>query len=334
MKKKYITGIVVFLLVAMFLVGCGNSNNNSNSKAQETNNEKVVTDFPKKNIELIVPFAAGGGTDAVARALANAAEKQLGQPVVIVNKTGGSGAVGMTEGANSKPDGYTVTMITREIVSLPLMGLASISADDFDLIANINQDPAMILVKSDSKYNSAKDLLDDAKKNPGQIKFASTAKPNFYVLALEIDQDVKFNHIPYNGAAEAIPAVLGGHVDFTITNPGEALSQIKAGQLRPLAVMADSRLENLPDVPTLKEEGIDVVSGTWRGLAVPKGTPKEVKDILSDAFKKACEDEQFVDFMEKSTLGIYYLDAEEFRTFIDNDTELLSKIVDELKKEQ
>lgn len=332
MARKFTTGIVIFLVIAMFLVGCGDSN--SNSKAPESNGEKVATDFPKKNIELIVPFSAGGGTDAVARALANAAEKQLGQPVVIINKAGGSGAVGMTEGSKSKPDGYTVTMITREIVSLPLMGLASISADDFDLIGNINQDPAIILVKSDSKYKSAKDLIDDAKKNPGQLKFASTAKPNFYVLALEIDQDVKFNHIPYNGAAEAIPAVLGGHVDFTITNPGEALSQIKAGQLRPLAVMADDRLENLPDVPTLKEEGIDVVSGTWRGLAVPKETPQEVKDILSDAFKKACEDEQFVNFMEKATLGIYYLDAEEFRTFIDKDTELLSEIVDEIKKEQ
>lgn len=325
--KRFSVGVTMFLIVAMLLVGCGGNKDGTDGK------EESLT-FPEKNIELIVPFSAGGGTDAVARALANAAEKHLGQPITIINKAGGSGAVGMTEGSKASPDGYTVTMVTREIVSLPLMGLADVTADDFDLIANINQDPAVILVKSDSKYESVEELISDAKNNPEQIKFASTAKPNFYVLALEIDQGIKFNHIPYDGASEAIPAVLGGHVDFTITNPGEAISQIKAGQLKPLAIMSDDRIESLPDLPTLKEEGIDVQSGTWRGLAVPKGTPQEIKDILSNAFKAACEDKKFVDFMEKSSLGIYYLDAEEFEKFIEKDTNLLSEIVEEIKKEQ
>lgn len=330
--KKLLALVSIFIIASLIFTGCGQNTSQQNSANNTTTDNK--NKFPEKNIELIVPFAAGGGTDAVARALASAAEKYLGQPIVIVNKTGGSGAVGMTEGAKSKPDGYTVTMITREIVSLPLMGLAQITADDFDLIANINQDPAIVLVKSDSKYKNIKELVDDAKKNPGKIKFASTAKPNFYVLALELNQGVKFNQIPYNGAAEAIPAVLGGHVDFTITNPGEAVAQIKAGQLRPLAVMAEKRFEDLKDVPTAIEEGINVVSGTWRGLAVPKGTPQEVKDILTKAFEQASKDQQFVDFMKKANLGIYYLNAEEYKKFIQEDTILMSKIVEEIKKQQ
>jgi len=281
-----------------------------------------------------VPFAAGGGTDAVARALASATEKYLGKPIVIINKTGGSGAVGMTEGSKTKPDGYTVTMITREIVSLPLMDLCPVTADDFDLISNINLDPAIITVKSDSKYQNISQVIEDAKKNPGNIKFASTAKPNFYVLAIELAEKVKFNHIPYNGAAEAIPAVLGGHADFTITSPGEVISQVNSGQLKPLAVMADKRLTGLPDVPTMKEEGFDVTSATWRGLAVPKGTPQDVKDILAGAFDQGTKDQQFIDFMNKANLGIHYLNADEFKRFIEEDAVLLGKIVEEVKQQQ
>lgn len=326
MKKKSLILVSLLLIVSLMAMGCTGSGNKEP--------EKQAPAFPQKEVSLIVPFAAGGGTDAVARALANAAEEYLGQPVVVVNKTGGSGAVGMTEGANAKADGYTVTMITREIVSLPLMGLAQISADDFDLLANINQDPAMILVEKDSKYQTIQDLIEDAKANPGQVKLASTAKPNFYVLAIELNQGVKFNQIPYNGAAEAIPATLGGHVEFTVTNPGEAAGQIEAGQLRPLAVMSSERLESFPDVPTMIESGYDVTSGTWRGLAVPKGTPEDVVETLSNAFKQATEDADFVEFMKNAKLEIYYLDAAEYQEFIAQDTELMTGIVEEINNQQ
>lgn len=328
-KKPLILILILALSLALVVSGC---NKTEQPGGQQTPAPAPQAKFPEKNVQMIVPFAAGGGTDAVARALASAAEKELGQPVVVVNKTGGSGAVGMTEGAHAKADGYTVTMITREIVSLPLMGLAQIKADDFDLLANINQDPALVMVKPDSKYQTINDLIEDAKARPGAIKFASTAKPNFYILAIEIDQDVEFNQIPYNGAAEAIPAVLGGHVDFTITNPGEAIAQIKAGQLRPLAIMSDARIDALPDVPTMKEEGFDLVSGTWRGLAVPKGTPQEAKDKLTAAFEAATKDPQFVEFMNKQGLGIHYLNAAEYKKFIADDTALMSKIVEQIEE--
>lgn len=287
--------------------------------------------YPSKNINMIVPFSAGGGTDAVARKLGSLMEKELGTSVVIVNKTGGAGAVGMTFGATQKKDGYTITMITREIVSLPLMNLSPISYKDFTLVSLVNMDPAVVLVEKDSKYQTLDDLLTDAKANPEKIKFASTAKPNFYALAIENEAGVKFNHIPYNGAGEVIPALLGKHADFSLMGPGEAIGQLKAGQLRALGIMADTRIESLPEVATLKELGHDVVSGTWRGIAVPKGTSPEIVAALDAAIKKSVESDDFKDFMNNSTFGIKYLNGKDFEAFIVDDTTTIDSIVKSLK---
>jgi len=287
--------------------------------------------YPSKNINMIVPFSAGGGTDAVARKLGSLMEKELGTSVVIVNKTGGAGAVGMTFGATQKKDGYTITMITREIVSLPLMNLSPISYKDFSLVSLVNMDPAVVLVEKDSKYQTLDELLADAKANPEKIKFASTAKPNFYALAIENEAGVKFNHIPYNGAGEVIPALLGKHADFSLMGPGEAIGQLKAGQLRALGIMADTRIESLPEVATLKELGHDVVSGTWRGIAVPKGTSPEIIAALDAAIKKSVESDDFKDFMNNSTFGIKYLTGKDFETFIIEDTATIDSIVKSLK---
>ena len=287
--------------------------------------------YPSKNINMIVPFSAGGGTDAVARKLGSLMEKELGTSVVIVNKTGGAGAVGMTFGATQKKDGYTITMITREIVSLPLMNLSPISYKDFSLVSLVNMDPAVVLVEKDSKYQTLDDLLADAKANPEKIKFASTAKPNFYALAIENEAGVKFNHIPYNGAGEVIPALLGKHADFSLMGPGEAIGQLKAGQLRALGIMADTRIESLPEVATLKELGHDVVSGTWRGIAVPKGTSPEIVAALDAAIKKSVVSDDFKDFMNNSTFGIKYLNGKDFETFIIEDTATIDSIVKSLK---
>ena len=256
--------------------------------------------YPSKNINMVVPFSAGGGTDAVARKLGSLMEKELGTSVVIVNKTGGAGAVGMTFGATQKKDGYTITMITREIVSLPLMNLSPISYKDFALVSLVNMDPAVVLVEKDA-------------------------------LAIENEAGVKFNHIPYNGAGEVIPALLGKHADFSLMGPGEAIGQLKAGQLRALGFMADTRIESLPEVATLKELGHDVVSGTWRGIAVPKGTSPEIVAALDAAIKKSVESDDFKDFMNNSTFGIKYLNGKDFETFIIEDTATIDSIVKSLK---
>lgn len=287
----------------------------------------MAADYPSKNIRLVVPFAAGGGTDAVGRTLANSAKDILGQNISVMNRTGGAGAVGMSYGAQQRGDGYTLTVVTREIASLPQMGLMQHSADDFKLIRMVNLDPAVVLVAADSPYNTINDLIKDAKENPGKVKFASTAAPNFYLMTLEKSQGIKLNAIPYNGASEAIPAVLGHHTDVTMVTPGEAISQLRSGQLKALGVMSEERIQFIPDVLTLKEQGIDVVTGTWRGIGAPKDTPDEVIEVLGAAFDQAMATDEFKSFMEKGAMTIHNLDAEAFTEFVAEDTKALGKLI-------
>ncbi|MDP5254967.1 MULTISPECIES: tripartite tricarboxylate transporter substrate binding protein [unclassified Vibrio] len=287
----------------------------------------LAADYPSKNIRLVVPFGAGGGTDAVGRTLANSAKDILGKNITVMNRTGGAGAVGMSFGAQQRPDGYTLTVVTREIASLPQMGLMQHDVNDFRLIRMVNLDPAVVLVSSDSPYNSINDLIEAAKNNESGIKFASTAAPNFYLMALEKSQNIKLNAIPYNGAAEAIPAVLGKHTDVTMVTPGEAISQLRSGQLKALGVMSNERISYIPDVPTLKEQGIDVVTGTWRGIGAPKGTPDEVIETLGSAFDKAMASDEFKAFMEKGAMTIHNMNAQEFTDFVVQDTKTLGQLI-------
>ncbi|CAH7375894.1 ABC transporter substrate-binding protein [Vibrio chagasii] len=287
----------------------------------------VAADYPSKNIRLVVPFGAGGGTDAVGRMLANSAKDVLGQNISIMNRTGGAGAVGMSFGAQQRADGYTLTVVTREIASLPQMGLMRHTADDFRLIRLVNLDPAVVLVAKDSPYNTINDLIKEARDNPGSVKFASTAAPNFYLMSLEKDQDIKLNAIPYNGASEAIPAVLGNHTDVTMVTPGEAIAQLRSGQLKALGVMSEERIQYIPDVPTLKEQGIDVVTGTWRGIGAPKNTPDEVVEKLGKAFDEAMASEEFKSFMAKGAMTIHNLDDKAFTEFVAEDTKSLTALI-------
>lgn len=287
----------------------------------------VAADYPTKNIRLVVPFGAGGGTDAVGRTLANSAKDILGKNIAVMNRTGGAGAVGMSFGAQQRPDGYTLTVVTREIASLPQMGLMQHTADDFKLIRMVNLDPAVVLVAADSPYNTINDLIKEAKENPGKVKFASTAAPNFYLMTLEKDQEIKLNAIPYNGASEAIPSVLGNHTDVTMVTPGEAIAQLRSGQLKALGVMSEDRIQYIPDVPTLKEQGVDVVTGTWRGIGAPKDTPDEIIETLGKAFDQAMASEEFKGFMEKGAMTIHNLDAATFTQFVKDDTKTLGELI-------
>lgn len=322
MKKTLSLALVALLALALIVAGCGG--------APTAKKEEVK--FPTKPIELIVPFAAGGGTDAVARSFAEALKAQLKQDVVVVNKTGGGGAVGMAEGLKAKADGHTLTMITREVVSLPLQGQAPFKTFDFKLIANVNTDPTVIVVPANSKYQKIEDLLADMKANPDKLNFAASVTPNFYGLQLAAAANVKFVTVPFNGAAPAITELLGGRADFGIYGPGEVKAQIEAGKLRPLAVMADKRFDGLKDVPTLKEKGTDAVTGTYRGIAVPQNTPDEVVKALDTAIAAAMKDPKFVEFMNKSFLGIDYKNTAEYKAFLEKDIQVLGPIIESGKK--
>ncbi|WP_336824184.1 tripartite tricarboxylate transporter substrate binding protein [Sporosarcina sp. USHLN248] len=315
MKKfmKYV-GLAIISALILSLAACGSDKSSGSSS-------KGSSDFPNKAITLISPTSAGGGTDAAARALAADVEKHLGQPVGVVNKPGGSGSVGMTEGANAKPDGYTVTMVIAELTMLEHMGVSSLNQDQMKAVAMINLDPAALTVPADAPYDTLDGFIDYAKAHPGELKVGNAGSGSIWHVAAESlakNADIELNHVPFEGAAPAVTALVGGHIDAVTVSPAEVKTQLDAGNLKTLAVMSDKRSDIIPDVPTFAEAGLESETiATWRGITVPKDTPNEIVSILEDAFLKAAEEENFKKFMSSNGLGIELKDSKEFTSFMD-----------------
>jgi tripartite-type tricarboxylate transporter receptor subunit TctC len=306
-SKISIVLLIVLSITISFMSGC------------KTQTSQIT--YPEKAVTIICPWAAGGGTDALARFMADQFQQKLGQPFVVVNKTGGNGATGHTAGALAKPDGYTITLCTIELANMHWMGLTDLTVDNFDYVMQLNQDPASVCVKADAPWTTLQELLDDIKNNPGKYMFSASSTGGIWDLSrigmlnaagLPVDS-VKW--IPTTGAAPSITELLGGHVDVYTGSLPEAKSQIDAGLLRPLAIMADERDPNFPNVPTLKELGIDWSSGTWRGLVVPKGTPTEIINLLYNTALEITNSTEFKDFMSQRGFGIQIKNPAEFETF-------------------
>ncbi|WP_249902111.1 tripartite tricarboxylate transporter substrate binding protein [Paenibacillus sp. PK3_47] len=292
-------------------------------------------DFPKKPVTLIVPYAAGGGTDTTARALAKATEKFLGQPIVVVNRTGGGGSVGLMEGANAKSDGYTVTFLPAELTILPHLGLLPITYEKFKPIAQTNFDPSAITVRAEAPWQNVNEFLDFAKAHPGELKMGNAGTGSIWHLAavtLERESGVEFAHIPFEGAGPAVSALMDGFVDAVPVSPAEVKRYVDEGKLRTLAVNADKRSEALPGVPTLEEEtGIHVnFTSTWRGIAVPKDTPDRIASLLTEAFIKGTEDRSFREYMRVNGLGLQVTDGKAFSGQLKESNDLFSKMIPEL----
>lgn len=290
-------------------------------------------DYPNKPIELVVPASAGGGTDALARSFADLVKIHLPQPVVVNDKPGASGVVGMNEVLHAKPDGYKVCVVIAELVILPHLGLSKFTYAEFAPVARLNADPAAITVKADAKWNTIEEFLADAKANPEGMRVGNSGNGSIWHLAaagLEDKTGVKFNHVPFQGAAPGVLALLGGHIDAVAVSPGEVATYVQGGKLKMLAVMADQRLKAFDKVPTLKERKIDLSIGTWRGLAVVKTTPQPVIDTLRTATRKVAADPALRESLEKLNLGFAYLDAPEFGQAMARDHEYFKALVAKL----
>ena len=295
-----------------------------------------ASDYPSKPIELIVPVAAGGGTDLVGRALAEAAKKYLPQqPMIVMNKPGASGAIGTAELINAKPDGYKIGIIICEITIIPNLGITKYTAADLRPIARLNADPSAVTVRADAPWQTIDEFLADARKRKDPMPVGNAGMGSIWHMAAAAFAEktgVKVNHVPFLGAAPAVVALLGGHVDAITVSPGEVAQHVAAGKLRTLAVMADQRVGGMFEkVPTLKERGIDVTVGVWRGLAVPKATPPEIVAQLSDVARKAAEDAGFRDTLTKASLGWAYADAAAFQAVIDKDRAFYAALVPKLE---
>lgn len=290
--------------------------------------------YPSRPIELLVPAGAGGGTDVLARAFAEAARKHLPQqPFTVVNRPGASGMIGHGEMINAKPDGYKVAMVFAEIVIVPHLGLSKLSYEDFTPIARLNADPAAVTVRADAPWATLEDFLAASRAKPGEIRMGNSGNGSIWHLAhaaLEQKTGVRYNPIPFGGAAPAVLALMGGHVDAVAVSPGEVATHVAGGKLRTLAVMADKRLKGFDNVPTLKERGIDLSIGTWRGLAAPKGTPAEVLAVLAECARRCAEDATVRDTLDRLSMGQAYADAETFRAQMQRDNALFKALVTQL----
>ena len=289
--------------------------------------------YPSRSIEVVVPASAGGGTDVLARTFAEAVKKHLPQPLVISNRPGASGSIGMGEMINARPDGYKLCMVIVEITILPHLGLTKYTFDDFTPIARLNADPAAITVRADAPWNTIEEFLAASQKAAGNMKMGNSGPGSIWHLAhaaLEDKTGVKYNAIPFQGAAPAVVALLGGHIDAVAVSPGEVSTHVAGGKLKMLAVMADQRLKGFPDVPTLKERKIDLSIAAWRGLAAPKGTPADVVAVLKAATRKAAEEPSFKEALDKVNLGFAYADSEAFHTAMAKDSEMFKGLINKL----
>jgi tripartite-type tricarboxylate transporter receptor subunit TctC len=294
-----------------------------------------AADFPTREVQIIVPWAAGGATDLIFRALAASTGKHLGKAVVVVNRPGGGGAVGYTEAAQASPDGYTLVSAITPLTILPHQVKTAFTYKSFDPVINIASDPSMFLTRPDAPWKDLKDFVDYAKKNPNMVTVGNSGAGggvHLVALAFERAAGVKFNHIPFSGGGPSVTALLGGHVNTVSVSPPEGIPQVQAGKLKIIALFSDKRLEMFPNVPTVKEQGIDFAMGMWRGLAAPKGTPPDVLNKLHDAFKKGMEDPAFKKSAADMAVNIHYLGPEAFGKLMASENDFYAQLVKEVKK--
>jgi len=293
--------------------------------------------YPDRPITMVAPFPPGGVADLTARPVAAALEKVLKNPVVVVNKTGAAGAVGMSFVANSKPDGYNLLMALSSISIIPEADKLfdrkpAYTMDQLIPIALISADPTIFVVNASRPWKNLKEFVDDAKKRPGEISYSSSGVYGTLHMAMEMlthGARINLKHVPYAGAGPALTALLGGHVDTLASGPAVVIPQIKAGKIRPLAGWGAKRVAALPDVATFKELGYDIEFYIWAGLFALRGTSPAVMKTIRESVKQAMVSAEFKTAMEKLQTPIAYLDAPDFQKFWDKDAKML---VDAIKR--
>jgi tripartite-type tricarboxylate transporter receptor subunit TctC len=292
--------------------------------------------YPTRPITIVVPFPPGGIADVTARPLAATLERILKQPVVVTNKAGAAGAVGMQSVAVARPDGYTLLLGLVSISLLPerdaLFGRPpSYTRDQFVGIARLNADPTILVVNAEHPWTSLRELLDDARKRPGEITYASSGLYGASHVPLEMllqaAGGLKMRHLPTTGGAPATTAVLGKHAALWASPPALALPHVKAGKMRALATWGATRLASYPEVPTLRELGFDVEYYAWAGLFAPRAIPPTVLTTLRGAVRRAVQEAEFRAAMDKVQTPIAYQDADEFKAWWDRDAQRLAEVV-------
>jgi|Laugrefabdmm15sn_1035127.scaffolds.fasta_scaffold01716_2 tripartite-type tricarboxylate transporter receptor subunit TctC len=283
----------------------------------------AAQNYPVRPITLIVPWGAGGGTDATARIIGSLMEKDLGQPVNVVNRTGGSGVVGHAAIASAQPDGYTIGLATVEIGMMHWQGLTELTSASYTPIGLVNADPAGVQVRADSPYKTVNELLAAIKANPGKFKASGTGQGGIWHLAIAgLLRDQKIDPaalpwVPSNGAAPGLQDMVAGGIEVAPVSLPEARSLIDAGKVKSLAIMNDKPSALYPNVPTLKSAlGSDWTMAAWRGIVAPKGLPAPIRDKLAESVRKVAASKEYNEFMTSRGFGVIYASPDDFSKFM------------------
>lgn len=313
---------IAAILALLAGTACGSLRGAGGGEQQAAGPCDKAPNYPSGPVEFVVPWAAGGGTDSVARFLAGQLADRLGTQVNVVNRTGGSGAIGHSAIANARPDGQTIGMPTVELTMMHWMGLTELTYEQFAPIAQVNFDPAGVTVRSDAPWDDIEDLLADAEKNPGELTGSGTGRGGIWDLAragMLVSSDLQpdaIRWVPSDGAAPALQELAAGGIDISFASLVENQTLIEEGRVKPLAIMADERDPKFPDVPTLEEQGVEYTVGAWRGVAGPKGMPEEVVAELSCHVEKIVNGDEYENFMGEAGFGIVYKGPDEFADFL------------------
>jgi tripartite-type tricarboxylate transporter receptor subunit TctC len=312
--------LVLMAMVMLFsLAACGGTDS-ADAPAD-------TSSFPEKNIEVIVAYKAGGGTDVGARILASEAEKVIGQPVVIINRDGSDGELGYTELTKANPDGYTIGFINLPtFVNLTLERETQYEIGDVEPILNHVYDAGVLVVQGSSEIETLEDFIAYAEANPGEITISNNgtgASNHIGAAHFEYESGIDVTHVPFGGSTDMLAALRGGHVMASVAKISEVAALADAGELRILASFTEDRLENFQEVPTMKESGYDILFGSARALVAPKGTPQEIIDYLHDNFKAAMETEEHMEKAKNADLPIMYMSPDELGQYIVNEEEYL-----------
>ncbi len=273
--------------------------------------------YPDRPIKMIVPWAAGGDTDAICRVIASSMEKHLGKPVIIVNITGASGTVGAREAKKAAPDGYTILSVHDFIHTTYHTGVGELTYLDFEPVCLMTSTPSVFAAYGKAPWTSLKEVIEDARKRPEQITVAATlgSTSHFFPAMIAQAAGIKWKYVSYEGTAPRMTALLGGHVLLGETNLTQ-LDKVKAGQMKMLAIATAKRLPEIPEVPTLKELGYDIVYAVNRGIIAPKGTPEAALAKLEDACSRAAKDPAVMESMKKQGTLVEFLNRKAYADFL------------------
>lgn len=305
------------------LAGCNSLSGNGGSE-----------DFPSEDIRMICPWAEGGGTDQTGRQLANGLSNVWDVDAYVENQTGGTGSVGFNAIANAEPDGYTVGILTVELTTISHLGIADVSHEDVKPVMQYNFDPAALTVHQDAPYGNLEEFINYASDNPSEISVSNSGPGGIWHLSaagFAQEAGIELDHVGYDGGAPATQAVVNGEVEATTSSAPEVLSQVEDGPLETLAVFGGERVNIMPDVPTLQEQGVDFTMGAWRGLGVPNGTPDDIVNQLYEGYYEVYQSDDFQSFMEDSGFGLVHRDSGEFGEFMQQSYERFGEITENVE---